>query len=61
MEGSLENGFYWFIGHRSSYMVICQLMDNQWYTFNEIGPISMEEISRRGWILFSKVENPIIE
>lgn len=52
----LSNGFYWFTSERASCPSICQYLDGGWYPINEHGPITLDELYRRGWDLGKRVE-----
>jgi hypothetical protein len=51
----MPNGYYWFKSERATNKTICQYMNGGWYPTNEIGPISMHELNRRGWTLDKRV------
>lgn len=44
-----REGFYWFKCVRIPWRAVCQLWNGEWYTINEAGPITEEELNRRGW------------
>lgn len=45
------DGFFWFKSERASWPSVCQRVKGQWYAVNEVGPITLEELNRRGWQL----------
>lgn len=55
------DGFYWFTSERSSSKAIGQLVDGKWYLINEVGPVSLEEITRRGWDLDERILHQDVE
>lgn len=52
----MKDGYYRFTSERSAQKSIGQLIDGQWYLVNEVGPVSMDEINRRGWTLGRRVK-----
>lgn len=45
----IKDGFYWLCSERSSGPSIMQVCLGKIYVINEVGPISLEELERRGW------------
>lgn len=45
------NGFFYFTSERASSRSIAQKIGNLWYAINEKGPVTLEELERRGWKL----------
>lgn len=52
----MKDGYYRFTSERAAMKCIAQLVDGRWYLINEIGPVSLEEIQRRGWTLDRRVK-----
>lgn len=52
------DGYYWFTAERSSKPHIAEYIAPHWYAFNEHGPISSDEMKRRGYRLENRVEVP---
>jgi hypothetical protein len=51
----LADGYWWFREDRFGSFSICQLMGGKWYPTAEVGPVTLEELNRRGWDLHSRV------
>lgn len=54
----LPDGFYWFRSERSTQPAISQVAGGEIYCFNEAGPVSIDELARRGWVLWKRVTSP---
>lgn len=52
----MENGYYWFTSERASSRSVGQFIDGEWYLINEVGPVSIEEINRRGWNVGKRIK-----
>ncbi|QIG69758.1 hypothetical protein EVB81_189 [Rhizobium phage RHph_I46] len=52
----LKNGFYFFTSERASNKAIAQYINGEWFSINEVGPITLEELNRRGWDLEKRVK-----
>lgn len=52
----MKNGFYRLTSDRASYKSIAQYIDGEWYCINEIGPVTLAELNRRGWNLDTRVK-----
>lgn len=50
------DGYYYFKSERASHRSIAQLCLGNWHTINEEGPLTLEELNRRGWELDEKVK-----
>lgn len=56
-EYNLRDGWYWFkSGRAEGIRSIAQYADGVWWTANEIGPIDIAELNRRGWTLDKRVK-----
>lgn len=57
--GRLTDGWYWFREDRFGSFSACQYLEGRgWFPAGEVGPVSLEELSRRGWDLHSRVAAP---
>ncbi|QIG76918.1 hypothetical protein EVC30_089 [Rhizobium phage RHph_Y1_11] len=56
MADALKNGYYFFGSERSSSRAICQHINGEWFCVNEVGPVPLEELNRRGWTLEKRVK-----
>ena len=52
----MKNGYYRFTSERARSKSIAQFLHGEWYCLNEVGPVTMEELNRRGWTLDSRVK-----
>lgn len=51
-DSVLKSGYYWFKCERATDRSIAQYISTKgWFTVNEVGPISIAELNRRGWYL----------
>ena len=53
----VSDGYYWFKSERSIDRSIVQRVGGEWWTVNEVGSITMEELNHRGWYIDEPVEN----
>ncbi len=44
-----KDGYYWFKSERATDRSIAQRVNGEWFTVNEQGPITLEELIHRGW------------
>lgn len=51
----VKNGYYWFGSERSSTRAVAQHINGEWFVINEVGPITLEELRRRGWELGKRI------
>lgn len=49
------DGYYWFKAERATGRSIAQRVNGQWFTVNEAGPITLEELMKRGWHIDERV------
>jgi hypothetical protein len=45
----MRDGFFWFVSERSSLPAVGQFVKGQLFLVGEEGPVSYEEVKRRGW------------
>lgn len=50
--------FHWLVSERSSSPVPAQWIREVWYSFGEDGPITPEEMWRRGWQWGAQADPP---
>lgn len=51
-DDKLKDGYYWFKCERASERSIAQFIEGKgWFAVNETGPLTLEELNRRGWEL----------
>jgi dCMP deaminase len=44
-----SNTYHWLISERHSFPSVAEWIDGYWYCVNEVGPVTPEEMYRRGW------------
>lgn len=49
------DGYYWFKADRATGRSIAQRISAQWFCVNEVGPVTLEELMRRGWHIDERV------
>ncbi len=47
----MKNGYYWLTSERASKRSVCQYINDEWFLINEVGPVTLDEIIQRGWVL----------
>ena len=52
----MKNGYYFFTSERASNKAIAQHINGEWFCVNEVGPVTLEELNRRGWDLEKRVK-----
>lgn len=52
---STKDGFYRLTSERASGKTVAQCIKGEWYCLNEAGPVSLEEFTRRGWTIHSRI------
>lgn len=53
----MNDGWYWFTcGRGEGIRSIAQLVNGQWFCVNEVGPVPLAELNRRGWDLGPRVK-----
>ena len=53
-----NNTYHWLVSERSSWPSVAEWIDGAWYCVNEVGPVTPEEMHRRGWRWLRKISPP---